>query len=81
MNRPATLGELKQSGYRPRSVKDEMRENLIVKLRNKEPIFPGIVGYDDTVIPQVINAVLSRHDMLFLGLRGQAKHSIVKFIS
>jgi magnesium chelatase subunit I len=78
MNRPSTVGELRASGYRPRSVRDEMRENLVRKLRAGQPVFPGIVGYDDTVIPQVINAILSRHDMLFLGLRGQAKTRILR---
>lgn len=78
MTRPSTLGELKTSGYRSRSIRDEMRENLVRKLKAGEPIFPGIVGYDDTVIPQVINAILSKHDMLFLGLRGQAKTRILR---
>jgi magnesium chelatase subunit I len=68
-----TLGELKASGYKPRSIKDEIRENLICKLRKKENTFPGIVGYEDTVIPDVERALLSRHNILFLGLRGQAK--------
>src|SRR5688572_12979276 len=68
-----TLGELKASGYRPRSIKEEIRQNLIVKLRDKETTFPGIVGYEDTVIPDVERALLSRHNILFLGLRGQAK--------
>jgi len=78
MDRPSTLGELKASGHRSRSVRDEMRENLIRKLRSRDPLFPGIIGYDDTVIPQIINAILSRHDMLFLGLRGQAKSRILR---
>jgi magnesium chelatase subunit I len=68
-----TLGELKKSGYKPRSIKDEIRENLIAKLKEKETTFPGIVGYEDTVIPDVERALLSRHNILFLGLRGQAK--------
>src|SRR5688572_13699035 len=68
-----TLGELKASGYKPRSIKDEIRQNLIVKLKDKEPTFPGIIGYDDTVIPDTERAILSRHNILFLGLRGQAK--------
>src|SRR5688572_12202522 len=68
-----TLGELKASGYRPRSIKEEIRQNLIVKLRDKETTFPGIIGYDDTVIPDTERALLSRHNILFLGLRGQAK--------
>src|SRR6201995_5860978 len=68
-----TLGELKKSGYRNRSVKEEIRENLIRKLKNKETTFPGIVGYEDSVIPDTERALLSRHNILFLGLRGQAK--------
>lgn len=75
---PSTLGELKQSGYRPISVKEEMRRNLIRKLKAGEKIFPGILGYDDTVIPQVNNAILARHDFLLLGLRGQAKTRLVR---
>ncbi len=78
MNRPATLGQLRASGYRSQSVKDEMRRNLIRKLRAGEPLFQGIVGYDETVLPQVQNAILSRHDMLFLGLRGQAKTRMLR---
>src|SRR6202000_699293 len=68
-----TLGQLKQSGYRNRSVKEEIRENLIKKLQNKETTFPGILGYEDSVIPDTERALLSRHNILFLGLRGQAK--------
>lgn len=68
-----TLGELKASGYRPRSIKEEIRQNLITKLKTKETTFPGIVGYEDTVIPDVERALLSKHNILFLGLRGQAK--------
>src|SRR5438105_11472184 len=77
-DRPRTLGDLKASGYGMESVKDEMRRNLIAKLRTGEPLFPGILGYDDTVVPQVQNAVLSRHDLLFLGLRGQAKTRMLR---
>jgi magnesium chelatase subunit I len=69
----ATLGELKKSGYTPKSIKDEIRENLIVKIKEKENPFPGIMGYEDTVIPDTERALLSRHNILFLGLRGQAK--------
>src|SRR5688500_10244463 len=69
----ATVGQLKATEYRPRSVKDELRANLIRKLKANDELFPGIVGYRDTVIPQIINAILSKHDILFLGLRGQAK--------
>ena len=68
-----TLGELKASGYQPRNIKEELRENLIKKLKGKETTFPGIIGFDETVIPDVERALLSRHNILFLGLRGQAK--------
>lgn len=68
-----TLGELKASGYQPKSIKEEIRQNLIAKLRAGETTFPGIVGYEDTVIPDVERALLSKHNILFLGLRGQAK--------
>ena len=68
-----TLGELKKAGYKRKTVKDELRENLIRKLKNKELTFPGIVGYEDSVIPDTERALLSRHNILFLGLRGQAK--------
>lgn len=68
-----TLGDLKKSGYKSRSIKEEIRGNLVAKLRNKETTFPGIIGYEETVIPDVERALLSRHNILFLGLRGQAK--------
>src|SRR5215203_5807207 len=68
-----TLGELRKSGYKPKSVKEEIRNNLIRKLQNDEPSFSGIIGYEETVIPDVERALLSRHNILFLGLRGQAK--------
>src|SRR5215213_1862757 len=73
MNNIKTLGELKKSAYKARSVKDEIRQNLIVKLQNGDHTFSGIVGYEDSVIPDVERALLSRHNILFLGLRGQAK--------
>ncbi|MEX2544540.1 MAG: magnesium chelatase, partial [Phycisphaeraceae bacterium] len=76
----ATLGQLKQTPYRYRSVKQEMRENLIQRLRNNEEIFPGIRGYQHTVLPQVVHAILSRHDILFLGLRGQAKTRMLRML-
>src|SRR3954466_1110229 len=72
-SKPATLGELRQSEYQVLPVKEEMRKNLIQKLRDNKPIFPGIIGYEDTVIPQVENAILSGQDVIFLGERGQAK--------
>ena len=62
-----TLGELKASGYQPKSIKEEIRQNLIAKLKNNEPTFSGIVGYEDTVIPDVERALLSKHNILFLG--------------
>ena len=78
--RPATLGQLKETGYRPASVKDELRRNLIRKLKAGEELFPGIIGYRDTVIPQIVNGILSKHDLLFLGLRGQAKTRILRML-
>lgn len=80
-DRPATLGQLRESGYRPESVKSEMRRNLIAKLRNRETLFPGIVGYDETVLPQVVNGLLSEHDLLFLGLRGQGKTRMLRMLT
>ncbi|HET8913452.1 MAG TPA: magnesium chelatase, partial [Ktedonobacteraceae bacterium] len=71
--RPRTISELRESGYKVLSVKEEMRKNLIQKIRDGEELFPGIVGYEDTVIPQVENAILSGQDIIFLGERGQAK--------
>jgi magnesium chelatase subunit I len=78
MKQAKTLGELKASGYGVRSVKDEMRSNLIRKMRSGEKLFPGVVGYDETVIPQVTNAILARHNLILLGLRGQAKSRILR---
>lgn len=77
---PATLGQLRETGYRYRTVKQELRQNLIDRLRAGEPVFPGIRGYDDTVVPQVVHALLARHDMLFLGLRGQAKTRMLRML-
>jgi magnesium chelatase subunit I len=78
MDRPATLGELRRSGYVARPVKDELRENLIERIRSRQQLFPGIIGYEDTVIPALVNAILARHDIILLGLRGQAKTRIVR---
>src|SRR5689334_5592826 len=78
MARPGTVGELKQSGYQPRSVKEELRQNLIRKLERGEPLFDGIVGYDESVIPQIENAVLSGQDVVLLGERGQAKTRLAR---
>lgn len=76
--RPQTLGALKSSGYAPRSVRQELRSNLIERLRAGVPILPGLVGYERTVVPQVQNALLSCHDFILLGLRGQAKTRILR---
>ena len=86
MTLPRTLGELRKSAFseqrlRNRKVKDELRDNLINKLRSGETIFPGIIGYDDTVVPQLVNAVLSRHNFILLGLRGQAKSRILRALT
>ena len=83
MHFPRTLGELRSSDFgekrlRSRSVKDELRQNLIRKLERRETVFPGIVGYDDSAVPQIVNAVLSRHNFILLGLRGQAKSRILR---
>src|SRR6266511_2403296 len=78
MTRPRTIGELKASGYRPRSVKDELRANALARLRSGEKLFPGIIGYENTVEPQILNALLSRHDFILLGLRGQAKTRLLR---
>jgi len=75
-----TLGDLKKSGYQSRSVKDELRANLLQKIHSKADIFPGIYGFDDTVLPDVERAVLSRHNILLLGLRGQAKTRIARML-
>jgi magnesium chelatase subunit I len=84
---PQTLGELRTSQrFSPsqvnaRSIKDEMRSNLIARLQARETIFPGIVGYEDTVVPQIVNAILSRQNFILLGLRGQAKSRILRALT
>ena len=78
MNRPATVGELRKSGYTVKGVKEELRENLIAKLKKNEVLFPGIVGYEKTVVPAIVNAILAKHDIILLGLRGQAKSRIIR---
>ena len=76
-----TRTEFAESRMKARSVKDELRENLIARLRSKEPLFPGIVGYQDTVLPQIVNAVLSRQNFILLGLRGQAKSRLLRALT
>ncbi len=83
---PKTLGELRRSAYSEerlahRTVKDELRNNLIARLRGGTALFPGIVGYEDTVVPQIVNAILSRHNFILLGLRGQAKTRILRMLA
>src|SRR5207302_4013537 len=86
MSLPRTLGELRHSPFseqllKTRHVKDELRENLAKKLCQDGPIFPGIVGYEDSVVPQIVNAILSRHNFILLGLRGQAKSRILRSLT
>jgi magnesium chelatase subunit I len=80
MAKATTVGELRASGWRSRSVKQELRENLIARLRAKQPVFAGIIGYEDTVVPQIENAILSGHDVIFLGERGQAKTRMARLL-
>src|SRR3954465_10442846 len=83
---PSSLGALRKSEFsevrlRDRRVKDELRENLMNRLRDKQAIFPSVIGFDDTVVPQIVNAVLSRHNFILLGLRGQAKSRILRALT
>src|SRR5580700_1002143 len=82
MSLPSTLGALRDAiaagRVAHRSVRDELRANTLARLRDGTPLFPGIVGYDDTVVPQVVNAILSKHHFILLGLRGQAKTRILR---
>jgi magnesium chelatase subunit I len=81
MNKTRTVGELRSSGYQPKSVKQELRDNLIARLRKGEAIFPGIVGYEESVLPQIENAILSGQDIVFLGERGQAKTRMARLLT
>src|ERR1700757_810794 len=81
ITRPRTISELRESGYKVLSVKEEMRKNLIQKIREGEDLFPGIVGYEETVIPQIENAILSGQDIIFLGERGQAKTRMARSLA
>src|SRR5260221_8087009 len=83
MNQSKTFGELKRTQWatpalQHRTVKEEMRANLISRLESGELLFPGIVGFEDSVIPQIVNAILSKHNLILLGLRGQAKSRILR---
>src|SRR3954453_2283851 len=75
---PRTVGELRARGHRFRTVKEELRENLLDRLRSGEPRFPGIVGYDDTVLPELERAILAGHDLVLLGERGQGKTRVIR---
>ena len=88
MSLPRTLGDLRRSAFseerlRTRRVKDELRDNLMTRLREcgDASVFSGIVGYDDTVVPQIVNAIFSRHNLILLGLRGQAKSRILRALT
>src|SRR6266850_3657822 len=78
MKRPETIKGLKVTDYRPHTVKQEMRRNLVGMIERGENLFPGIVGYEKTVLPQIENAIMSGHDFILLGLRGQAKTRILR---
>ena len=81
VERPRTVGELRESGYRPMPVREEMRKNLIARIRSGEELFPGVYGYDETVIPHIVNAILAGQDIIFLGERGQAKSRIIRSLT
>src|SRR4051794_38291922 len=85
VDRPSTLGQLRKDvaagRVKRRSVKDELRDNLVARLRAQETLFPGIIGYEETVVPQIVNAILSRHNFILLGLRGQAKSRILRALT
>ena len=81
MTRPATIGELRAAGWVSRTVKEEIRDNVVARLAAGQPLVDGIVGYDDTVVPQLANALLAGHDVIFLGERGQGKTRIIRALT
>ncbi len=81
VERPRTIGELRESGYQPLPVREEMRRNMIARIRSGEKLFPGVYGYDDTVVPHIVNAILAGQDIIFLGERGQAKSRIIRSLT
>ncbi|MHB8671551.1 MAG: magnesium chelatase, partial [Acidimicrobiales bacterium] len=81
MSRPATLGQLRESGWESRTVKDELRANAAARIAAGGPLVPGVLGYEDTVLPQLENALLAGHDVIFLGERGQAKTRIIRALT
>src|SRR6266508_1061461 len=80
-DRPTTIAELRASGWVSRSVKEEIRANVIARIANRQPLFEGVLGYDDTVMPQLENALLAGHDVIFLGERGQAKTRLIRSLT
>src|SRR5215208_5335049 len=80
-SRPATLGQLRESGWQSVPVKEEVRRNAVAKIQAGEPLFPGVLGFDDTVLPQLENALLAGHDIIFLGERGQAKTRMIRSLT
>ena len=81
MSKPRTIGELRASGYQPKTVKQELRDNVIARLKKGTGLFPGIVGYEESVLPQIENAILSGQDIVFLGERGQAKTRMARLLT
>src|SRR5579862_8764923 len=80
-SRPATLGQLRESGWESRPVKDEVRRNTAERIRSGEPLVAGVLGFEDTVLPQLENALLAGHDVIFLGERGQAKTRMIRSLT
>src|SRR4029077_2251941 len=80
-SRPATLGQLRESGWVSRPVKEEVRANAVTRIAAGEALFPGVLGYEDTVLPQLENALLAGHDIIFLGERGQAKTRMIRSLT
>ena len=81
MTRPTTLGELRSVGWESIPVAEELRRNAVARIRSGEPMFPTVLGYEDTVIPQLENALLAGHDVIFLGERGQAKTRLIRSLT
>ena len=81
MKQAKTVGELRESGYRSRRVRDELRANLIERVRGGQRLFPEMIGYEETVIPQIEHAILAGHDMIFLGERGQGKSRMIRMLT
>ena len=80
-SRPSTLAELRASGWQSKTVKQEIHDNFLARLQAADELYPGIIGYDDTVIPEINIAILAQHDMLFLGEKGQAKSRLMRLLA